>query len=157
MNLTLAAGGGSNAAMLTNLTKLFTALSDIKNDSTKPKVKEEKLPFLDLVVKLQFSVDVEIWIDCFKGIEDSTAKFKASAMIVHGLFIRKFLACAQDLSYELNRSSANANTQTLPRPYFCLSRTASCTQTHAQLRWQRKWTKYFAMILSCYQRYLKSL
>ena len=83
MNLALEVGGGSNDAMLTNLTKLFTALSDIKEDNIKPEEKQEKLPFLDLAVKLQFCVDVEIWIDCFKGIEDSTAKFKANAFNEH--------------------------------------------------------------------------
>ena len=79
MNASLGAGGGANTGMLAQLSNMFTALSEIKDDSQKVDAEDDdKLPFLDLVVKLQFSLDVEIWIDCFKGIEESTAKFKAS-------------------------------------------------------------------------------
>ena len=88
MNASLKAGGGANTGMLAQLSNMFTALSEIKDDSQKVDAEDDKLPFLDLVVKLQFSLDVEIWIDCFKGIEESTAEFKASIYIHDSLQVQ---------------------------------------------------------------------
>ena len=84
MNASIKAGSGANTGMLAQLSSMFTALSEIKNENRKIYTKDDKLPFLDLVVKLQFNLDVEICIDCFKGIEDSTAEFKARFLpIIH--------------------------------------------------------------------------
>ena len=100
--------GGANAAMLTQLSNMFTAILRIKRDGEKAEERGDKLPFLDLVVKLQFSLDVEIWIDCFNGIEDSTATFKASACTMHSHIIYYVMFIVLELlPSSLEQSSRN--------------------------------------------------
>ena len=59
MNLDLEVGGGSNDVTLKNLDNLFTTLSEY---SIKSKEKQEKFPFLNLIMKFQFYVNVEKYV-----------------------------------------------------------------------------------------------